>query len=145
PRRGAGGESVAVSFLHSYLRADHERRAGDLLRGELGDVAIHLSSDVLPQYREDERTSTTVATAYVAPLIDRYLARVGAEIGTELQVMQSNGGVVDASEAAARSAHLVLSGPAGGVVGAFAVAGRAGFPDILTLDMGGTSTDVATC
>jgi N-methylhydantoinase A len=138
-------QAVAVSFLHSYLRADHERRAGELLRGELGGVTVHLSSDVLPEYREYERTSTTVATAYVAPLLDRYLARVGREIGTELQMMQSNGGVVDASEAVARSAHLVLSGPAGGVVGAFAVAERAGCPDILTLDMGGTSTDVSTC
>ena len=143
--RDAGVEAVAVSFLHSYLRADHERRTGELLRAELGGVSVHLSSDVLPEYREYERTSTTVATAYVAPLIERYLARVGGEIGAELQVMQSNGGVVDASEAAARSAHLVLSGPAGGVVGAFEVARRAGCTDILTLDMGGTSTDAAIC
>jgi N-methylhydantoinase A len=143
--RDAGVESVAVCLLHSYLRADHERRAGELLRGELAGVSIHLSSEVLPEYREYERTSTTVATAYVAPLIDRYLARLGAEIGAELQVMQSNGGVVDASEAAARSAHLVVSGPAGGVVGAFEAARRAGWPDILTLDMGGTSTDAAIC
>jgi len=143
--REAGVESVAVSFLHSYRLADHERRAAELLRGELGDVSVHLSSDVLPEYREYERTSTTVATAYVAPLIDGYLARVGEAVGAELQVMQSNGGVLAATEAAARSAHLVLSGPAGGVVGAFDVAERAGCPDVLTLDMGGTSTDVAIC
>jgi N-methylhydantoinase A len=142
----AGVEAVAVSLLHAYVRADHERRAGDLLRAELGeDVSVHLSSDVLPEYREYERTSTTVATAYVAPLLDRYLARLARSVEAELQVMQSNGGVVDASEAAARSAHLVLSGPAGGVVGAFEAAGRTGCTEILTLDMGGTSTDVALC
>jgi N-methylhydantoinase A len=124
----AGVEAVAISFLFSFLRPGHERRAAEILRSELGaDVLVYLSSDVLPEFREYERTSTTVATAYVGPLLDRYVRYASSRIDGEFQVMQSNGGVVDAAEAAAHGAALVLSGPAAGVVGAFDVASRAGF------------------
>lgn len=141
----AGVESVAVSFLFSFLHPDHEQRAGQLLGEELPGAFICLSSDVLPEYREYERTSTTVVTAYVGPLLDRYLGQVDKAVDGQFQVMQSNGGVIGADEAARRSAHLVLSGPAGGVVGAFEAASRAGFDQVVTFDMGGTSTDVSVC
>jgi N-methylhydantoinase A len=142
----AGVEAVAVSFLFSFLRPEHERRAGELLRDALGgDVFVYLSSDVLPEFREYERVSTTVATAYVGPVLDRYVEQAARRIDAEFQVMQSNGGVVDAAEAARHGAALVLSGPAAGVVGAFDAATRAGFDDVLTFDMGGTSTDVSLC
>jgi N-methylhydantoinase A len=137
-------EAVAVSFLFSYLRPEHEQRAGAILRALL-DVPIYLSSDVLPEFREYERFSTTVATAYVGPLVDRYLSRVAPSIAGEFQVMQSNGGVLDADEASGRAAGLILSGPAAGVVGAFEAATRAGFREVLTFDMGGTSTDISLC
>jgi N-methylhydantoinase A len=138
-------EAVAVSFLFSYLRPEHEQRAGAVLRSLLGDVPIYLSSDVLPEFREYERVSTTVATAYVGPLVERYLRQVGPTVAGEFQVIQSNGGVLAADEAVSRAAGLILSGPAAGVVGAFKAATRAGFHEVLTLDMGGTSTDVSLC
>jgi N-methylhydantoinase A len=138
-------EAVAVSFLFSYLKPEHEQRAGAILRTLLGDVPIYLSSDVLPEFREYERFSTTVATAYVGPLVDRYLSRVARTVAGEFQVMQSNGGVLDADEAVGRAAGLILSGPAAGVVGAFDAATSAGFREVLTFDMGGTSTDVSLC
>jgi N-methylhydantoinase A len=140
----AGVESVAVSLLFSFLRPEHEQRAGEILRGEL-DAFVCLSSDVLAEYREFERTSTTVVTAYVGPLLDRYLADVIDAADGPFLVMQSNGGVIDAGDAVQRSAHLIFSGPAGGVVGAFRAARDAGFEQVLTFDMGGTSTDVAVC
>ena len=107
---------------------------------------ISLSSDILPEYREYERTATTVINAYVAPLMTRYLRRLAVGVQPRrLSVMQSNGGIISAETAGTEAARTVLSGPAGGVVGARFVAEQAGFPDIITFDMGGTSTDVALC
>jgi N-methylhydantoinase A len=139
-----GAESVAVCLLHSYANGGHERALRDALRsnGFAGPVA--LSSEVLPEYREYERTATTVVQAYVAPIVDDHLGRLEAALqGAQLLVTQSNGGVLSAAEARAQAVRTVLSGPAGGVVGAAAIAQAAGLPDIVTLDMGGTSTDVA--
>ena len=134
-------ESVAVCLLFSFLYPAHERMIGEALRGR---VAVSLSSEILPEYREYERTSTTVINAYVAPLMDRYLARVEAALGgRRLRIMQSNGGVITAATARREAARTVLSGPAGGAVGAFHVAQMAGFDRIISFDMGGTSTDVA--
>jgi N-methylhydantoinase A len=142
----AGVEAVAVSFLFSFLRPEHEQRAGAILRERLGEgVPVYLSSDVLPEFREYERFSTTVATAYVGPLVDRYLGRVAEKLDGKLEIMQSNGGVLESGEAVRRAAGLILSGPAAGVVGAFDAATRAGFDQVLTFDMGGTSTDVSLC
>jgi N-methylhydantoinase A len=141
----AGVQSVAVSLLFSFLHPDHERRVQELLKQALPDVFICLSSDVLPEFREYERTSTTVAAAYIGPLLEHYLAKLEPAVQGEFQVMQSNGGVIDAAEATRRGAALVLSGPAGGVVGAFDDARRAGFDQVISFDMGGTSTDVAIC
>lgn len=150
--RSGGAESLAVVFLFAYRNPAHEQRAAELLHGLLPELPISLSSEVLPEYREYERTATTLINAYVQPLVARYLARLeqalaGAPVRA-LRIMQSNGGVIDLRQAASHAARLVLSGPAGGAVGAFAVAGAdAGSdpPQILTFDMGGTSTDVCLC
>jgi N-methylhydantoinase A len=146
--REAGVEAVAVCLLFAFLHPAHERRVGQALRDALGeDVHVALSSEVLPEFREYERTATTVADTYLTPLLAGYLrslaGRVGAAGVPEPLVMQSSGGVTEVATAAAHAARCVLSGPAGGVVGAAWVAGLSGFEDLLTFDMGGTSTDVA--
>ena len=144
----AGVESVAVCFLFSFLNPAHERlvRARIEALGGEGAPLVSLSSDILPEYREYERASTTVINAYVAPLMDRYLASLERGLqGRRLRIMQSNGGVISAQAARRLAARTALSGPAGGVVGAFELARRAGFEQVITFDMGGTSTDVALC
>ena len=148
----AGVESVAVCLLFAFLRPEHEQRIGALLAERFGPALhVSLSSDILPEYREFERTATTVINAYVAPLMGRYLTRLAERLAPRrLEVMQSNGGVISAALAGAQAARTVLSGPAGGVVGARFVAGAAGassagYADVITFDMGGTSTDVALC
>lgn len=142
-------ESVAIVFLFSYRNPAHEKRAAEIVRRHLPDATFSLSSHILPEYREYERTATTVVNAYVQPLADRYLRRLSNALGgTPIRVMQSNGGAIGIEQASAEPARLVLSGPAGGVVGAFAVAAQAmesDTPHIITFDMGGTSTDVALC
>jgi N-methylhydantoinase A len=140
-------QAVAVGFLFSFLYPDNERRAGEELRARLNGVHVSLSSEVLPEVREYERLSTAVADAYLSPVLALYLRNV-AERATDLGlpsplVMQSSGGVLDVESAADRAATCVLSGPAGGVVGAAFIAGLGGHHDVLTFDMGGTSTDVA--
>jgi N-methylhydantoinase A len=131
-------EAVAVCLLFSFLHPEHELRVGEALQAALPRVRVSLSSDLLPEFREYERCSTTVANAYLAPALSTYLE----EIEPPPLVMQSAGGVADAAAAVVRPAACVLSGPAAGVVGAAFVA-AAGFEDVLTFDMGGTSTDVA--
>jgi N-methylhydantoinase A len=181
-------ESVAVCFLFSFLRPEHERRVREML--EVGSqeskarketptsdlrplTSISLSSEILPEYREYERASTTVVNAYVAPLMNRYLARLEKELHPRpLRILQSNGGCITSAAARAQAARTALSGPAGGVVGAFAVArqtltplpglsatpppspspramergeGKGWGVRVITFDMGGTSTDVCLC
>jgi N-methylhydantoinase A len=144
-------ESVAVCLLFSFLYPHHERAIGDYLRRARPNLHVSLSSDILPEYREYERTATTVINAYVAPLMARYLARLRQGVAPRrLTIMQSNGGVISAETAGAQAARTALSGPAGGVVGARFVALQAAeqagqFDQIITFDMGGTSTDVALC
>ena len=132
-------EAVAVCLLFSFLHPDHELRVGKAVREALPSVRVSLSAELLPEFREYERCSTTAANAYLAPALAAYLD----ELEPAPLVMQSSGGVVDAATAAQRPAACVLSGPAAGVAGAAFVAGLAGFEDALTFDMGGTSTDVA--
>ena len=136
-----------MCLLFAFLHPDHERRVGEAVREALGDVHVSLSSEVLPEFREYERFSTTVADAYLAPKLAAYLERLAAsaeEAGVPAPlVMQSSGGVLDVGAAAEQAAGCVLSGPAGGVVGAAHVARASGYEDVLTFDMGGTSTDVA--
>jgi N-methylhydantoinase A len=142
--RSLGVEAVAVSLLFSFLHPDHELEIGKFLR-QTG-FTVSLSCEVLPEFREYERTSTTVVNAYVSPIMDRYLSRLEAESGAaDFRVMQSNGGSISARQARHEAVQCVLSGPAGGVVGARYVAGAAGFSHLLTFDMGGTSTDVSLC
>ncbi|HSJ58097.1 MAG TPA: hydantoinase/oxoprolinase family protein [Anaerolineae bacterium] len=143
-----GIESIAISFLFSFLHPAHEQLVRARCIEIAGDSAPHisLSSDVLPEYREYERTSTTVVNAYVAPLMSRYLSNLEAGLaGRRLRIMQSNGGILSAAAARSHAARTALSGPAGGVVGAFAAAQAAGLANAITFDMGGTSTDVSLC
>jgi N-methylhydantoinase A len=143
-----GIESVAVCFLFSFLNPDHERQVRDRIMALGGESAplVSLSSDVLPEYREFERTSTTVINAYVAPLTSRYLSRLEAGLERRrLRIMQSNGGSISAEAARALAARTALSGPAGGVVGAFELARMADCEQVISFDMGGTSTDVSLC
>lgn len=133
---------VAVCLLHSYINPAHELKvAGRLRRAGLRVCASH---EVLPEYREFERWSTTVVNAYVTPLIQNYLTSLEQKLKkAPLRIMQSNGGSISAAAARAQAVRTVLSGPAAGVVGARAVAGAAGFNRIISFDMGGTSTDVS--
>ncbi|MBI1852892.1 MAG: hydantoinase/oxoprolinase family protein [Planctomycetes bacterium] len=139
--RRLGCESAAVCLISSFANPRHERALGRALRRE--GVPTSLSHEVLPEYREFERTSTTVADAYLTPVVGRYLARLEGSLGPRAFVMQSNGGLVSFREAASRAVATVFSGPAAGVVGAIAIARASGFRDVLTLDVGGTSADVS--
>jgi N-methylhydantoinase A len=137
----SGCESVAVLLLHAYANPDHERAIGEALGG-LG-VPISLSHEVLREFREWERLSTTVVNAAVAPIVGAYLARLEAGLPEgRLRIMQSNGGSLSSRAARESAVRTVLSGPAGGAVGALRLGRTAGEPDLVTLDMGGTSTDV---
>jgi N-methylhydantoinase A len=145
--RDAGVEAVAVCLLFAFLHPEHEQRVGEALRSQLDGVHVSLSSEVLPEFREFERFATTAADAYLAPRLSAYLGRLAerseeAGLPTPL-VMQSSGGVIDLDAAVSAAAACVLSGPAGGVVGAAYAAAASGYEDLLTFDMGGTSTDVA--
>ncbi|WP_423751609.1 hydantoinase/oxoprolinase family protein [Salinirarus marinus] len=140
-------ESVAVSFLFSFENAAHERRVRELLESEL-DCSVSLSSDVLPEMREYERTLATTINAALKPVMDRYVGRLAdgiesAGVPADLRIMQSNGGLVTATEARERPVNTLLSGPAAGVQGAAYVAGETEMDDIVTMDMGGTSCDVS--
>ena len=142
--RAAGIEAVAVCYLHSYANPAHERRSGEMLREMLPGAFISLSVDVLPRKLEYERTSTTVINAYVGPPVKRYVRSMVSQlrhagIGGSLMVMQSSGGVLDAGAVAENPARIVECGPAAGVVGARHFAARAGFDNVITLDMGGTT------
>jgi N-methylhydantoinase A len=142
--RDVGAESLAVCLLHSYADAAHETAVAAALA--LLDLPCTVSSELLPEYREYERTATTVVNACVAPLMDRYLSRIEAEGGARrVRVMGSGGGALSVSRARRAAADTVLSGPAGGVSGAMHVAARHGISMIMTFDMGGTSTDVSLC
>src|SRR5882762_1877742 len=142
--RGQNVESVAVALLYSFANSAHEEQ---ILRELLPlGIPVSLSSRVMPEYREYERTSTTVINAYLGPLMGRYLHQLQARLrNCPLRVMQSNGGAIQAEAAAAAPVRTIVSGPAGGVVGAFHVAQACGYPRIITFDMGGTSTDVSLC
>ncbi len=135
-------ESVAVCLLHSYANAEHETRIGKVLRD--AGLLVSLSSEILPEYREYERASTTVVNAYVSPLMAGYIDRLSRKLErTKLRIFQSNGGSIGAAEASRQAVRTILSGPAGGLVGAAAVAKSLGIERFISFDMGGTSTDVS--
>jgi N-methylhydantoinase A len=145
--RDAGVEAVAVCLLFGYLHPEHERRVGAALREALPEVHVSLSCEVLPEFREYERCATTVCDGYLTPRLAAYLRSLAGRVAPlglpEPLVMQSSGGAAELEAAASHAVGCVLSGPAGGVVGAAWVAGLSGDRDLLTFDMGGTSTDVA--
>jgi N-methylhydantoinase A len=137
-------DSIAICMLHSYANAQHERAVADAV-ASLG-VPLSVSSELLPEYREYERTATTVVNAYVAPRMDRYLGAIEERASARsVRIMGSNGGALAVTRARRDAAHTILSGPAGGVAGALHIAQRHGIDSIMTFDMGGTSTDVSLC
>ena len=143
-----GVESIAVCLLHSYANPDNEHRVGELIIQELPQAQVSLSSDVLPVFREYERTITTVLNAYVMPAVSSYIQKLGEEAGrtnltAPLLIMKSNGGVIGADTASKQPVHTALSGPAAGVMAAARISKDAGLPNCVSLDMGGTSTDVS--
>ncbi|MBA3766187.1 MAG: hydantoinase/oxoprolinase family protein [Acidobacteria bacterium] len=135
-------QSVAISLLFSFVRPEHERRIHAALKS-LG-VPLSVSHKILPEYREYERTSTVAINAYLQPLMGTYLNRLKSH-APRLRVMQSSGGGISATVAAGEPVRTILSGPAGGVVGALRLAQITGVSNLMTFDMGGTSTDVALC
>ena len=140
-----GAESIAISLLFSFANPENERLVADCLR-QL-KLPISISHAILPEFREYERTSTVVVNAYLAPRAGEYVRRLDSQIQSDrrgsVYVMQSSGGIISAKHASAEPVHTVLSGPAGGVVGAHRVAQLASLRKIISFDMGGTSTDVA--
>jgi N-methylhydantoinase A len=138
--------AIGVCLLHSYANAAHERRVGEIIAEEYPECALSLSCDVLPEYREYERAVTTLVDAFVKPHMERYLRRVHDELGDlkdkPFLVMQSSGGVASAAEVVRKPITTALSGPAAGALGSAVVAEMAGFPNVVTLDAGGTSTDL---
>ena len=146
--RAAGVQSVAVMFLYAYIDARHEARVRAILAEELPEAFVTCSHEVAPEFREFERLSTTVVNAYLGPVMARYIERLGPRLdaaglrGSRL-ITQSNGGVMSFATARDHAVRTVLSGPATGVVGAMKVAALSDMTDIITFDMGGTSTDVA--
>jgi N-methylhydantoinase A len=146
--KAANVKAVAVSFLYGFLRPDHEQRAAAILRQELPDAFISAGHEIAPEFREYERLSTVVLNAYLGPVMANYIRRLSprlAELGMTAtpHLTQSNGGVIGFATAADMPVRTVLSGPSTGVVGAQAIGRLAGFEDLITFDMGGTSTDVA--
>ena len=136
-------ESVAVCFLFSYLNPGHELEVGEILAN--AGFKVSLSHEILAEFREFERTSTTVINAYVSPKMERYIGYLMDEGGSgdTLSIMQSNGGSISAETAMKESVRTILSGPAGGAVGAHEIGRMADYSKLITFDMGGTSTDVS--
>ncbi|TYO95977.1 hydantoinase/oxoprolinase family protein [Desulfallas thermosapovorans] len=142
-----GAQSVAVCLLHAYINPAHEQKLKKALLETLPHLSVTISSEILPECMEYERTSTTVINALVKPTIDRYVSRLAQNLRStgidgKLFIMQSNGGVITAHQARQQSARTVLSGPAGGVLAGVYLARQAGHNNLLTADMGGTSMDI---
>ena len=140
-------ESLTVVLLNSYRNSMHEEALGKAVRARFPELPVTLSVEVLPQFREYERASTTVMSGYLKPVIQRYMdtlrkGLVRRAFTGDLHIMQSNGGIFPVAAAQQQAVNVILSGPAAGVVGATHVAGAAGYRNLITLDMGGTSTDV---
>ena len=146
--REAGVKAVAVSFLYGFIRPEHEQRAVEILREEMPEAFISAGHEIAPEFREYERLSTVVLNAYLGPVMRRYIENLvprleGLGMTATPHLTQSNGGVISFAAAAGLPVRTVLSGPSTGVVGAQVIGKLAGFEDLITFDMGGTSTDVA--
>jgi N-methylhydantoinase A len=139
--------AIGICLIHAYANPAHERRVAEIVREIYPEATLSLSSDVLPEYREYERTVTTLVDAFVKPYMERYLKRVHGALGPGLRdkpflVMQSNGGVASPEQVVRKPITTALSGPAAGAIGSAVIADIAGFRDVITLDAGGTSTDL---
>jgi len=139
--------AIGICLLHSYANAAHERRVAEIIRQEYPDCTMSLSSEVLPEYREYERAVTTLVDAFVKPHLARYLRRIREQLGAQLQhkpflVMQSSGGVASADQVIQKPITTALSGPAAGALAGAVIADLAGFANVVSLDAGGTSTDL---
>lgn len=138
-----GFESAAVSFLFSFLNPEHEEKVKRII--EKSGIPVSASHEIVPEFREFERASTTVVNAYVLPKMKSYISYLEENLkeGDTLRVMQSNGGIISSEKVKAEPVRTVLSGPAGGVVGAWSIGRCSGYTKLITFDMGGTSTDVS--
>lgn len=146
--KAQGVEAITVSLINAYTNGAHEKRVGELARDIMQDVPISLSHEVLPEMQEYERTLTTVANAAVRPVVGKYVSNLREKLAIagmagKLSLLRSDGGLMSAQKAEEQPVNILMSGPAGGVTGALWVGKNAGFRNILTLDVGGTSTDVA--
>ena len=141
-------EAVTVCLINSYMNDAHERRVAEIVAEELPGIPVSISADILPEMQEYERALTTVANSAVRPTVSRYVGNIEQQLsdwgsGAKLSLLRSDGGLMSAEKSREAPVNLLMSGPAGGVAGAVWIAKNAGFGDVLTLDMGGTSTDVA--
>ncbi len=146
----SGVESLTVGLINSYISNKHEKQIGDIVERLYPGFPVTLSSDVVPEFREYERTLTACMNSFVRPKVQAYVDRLDAELKKggatcDVNILRSDAGLMTTREAGRNPIYGVLSGPSGGVAGALAVSVRAGYPNILTFDMGGTSTDVALC
>lgn len=146
--RDADVEAVTVCLINAYTNGEHERRIAEILAEELPGIPVSISSEVIPEMQEYERAITTVVNSYVRPVVGRYIDNLQSELdrtmsGVKLSILKSDGGLAASRAAADCPVNLLMSGPAGGVSGAVWAAVQAGFENIMTFDMGGTSTDVA--
>lgn len=145
---GAGIEALTVSLMNAYANGVHEQRVQQIAEGVFPGIPISISSEVVPEMYEYERTETTVVNSYIRPVVSNYIENLESELnrrmsGMQLHILRSDGGLASADAAKATPVNLLMSGPAGGVSGAVWMARQAGYQDLLTFDMGGTSTDVA--
>jgi N-methylhydantoinase A len=143
----AHADSIAICLLHSYVNPAHERKLKEALSSRFPSTHIALSSEIQPEFREYERASTTVMSAYIAPIVESYISSIQQRLHQSrfsgaFLIMQSNGGILNAEQVVQRPISMLLSGPAAGVDGAIQVASQCGIENIITFDMGGTSTDV---
>ena len=145
---GKGVEALTVSLINAYANGAHERRVRDIAQEVMPDIPVSISSEVIPEMYEYERTETTVVNSYIRPVVSSYMQNLHDELsrsmsGVQLHVLRSDGGLSSVEAAKAAPVNLLMSGPAGGVAGALWIAAQAGYKNLLTFDMGGTSTDVA--
>ena len=142
-------EALTICFINSYVNGQHEIEAKEIAKKVLGDIPISISSEVVPEMQEYERAETTVVNSYVRPQVSKYVTNLQNSLqekmsnDVNLAILRSDGGLASGRAAAESPVNLLLSGPAGGVAGAMYFCKRSGFENILTFDMGGTSTDVA--
>jgi N-methylhydantoinase A len=146
--QGSGVEALTISLINAYANGEHEQRIRAIAERVLPGIPVSISSEVIPEMYEYERAETTVVNSYIRPVVSKYIENLEAELdrrmnGVQLHILRSDGGLASAEAAKAAPVNLLMSGPAGGVSGAIWIAKQAGYENLLTFDMGGTSTDVA--